>query len=173
MTIFGMRRAAVSDIDDVLAVLDEAAAWLRAQGVRQWPPHFRQEWIEPDVREGNTWLAVGEEAVLATVTLDWDDPLWADRPASAGYVHRLAVRRSAAGLGARLLDWAADTAASAGRGVLRLDCVASNGRLRSYYEAAGFRHCGDARVGAPPGSRADGPGVAVSRYERQVPARAR
>jgi hypothetical protein len=36
----------------VLAVLDEAVAWLAARGVAQWPAAFRPEWIEPalDVR---------------------------------------------------------------------------------------------------------------------------
>jgi GNAT superfamily N-acetyltransferase len=96
--------------------------------------------------------------------------LWADLPAPAAYVHRLAVRRIAAGLGSRLLDRAVGTAAAEGRQFLRLDCVASNRQLRDYYEAAGFPHRGDALVSGPPGRRADpGPAVVVSRYELELP----
>ena len=159
-----MRRAGPGDVADVLTVLDEVAGWLDERGVRQWPPRFEEEWVEPSVLAGETWLAVADAHVLATVTLDRADRLWADRPASATYVHRLAVRRVAAGLGARVLGWAATRAAAEGCRFLRLDCVASNRRLRDYYEAAGFRHRGDVEVTGPPGVRGEpGPAVGVSR----------
>jgi hypothetical protein len=41
------RRARPRQKDEVLAVLDESAAWLAAQGVRQWPGRFERAWIEP------------------------------------------------------------------------------------------------------------------------------
>jgi GNAT superfamily N-acetyltransferase len=98
--------------------------------------------------------------------VDWSDLLWGDADTAAGYVHRMAVRRQAAGLGPLLLDWAADTARQNRRHLLRLDCVASNGRLRTYYEARGFIHRGDVPVGGAPGQRFDdGPLTWVSRYE--------
>jgi GNAT superfamily N-acetyltransferase len=78
----------------------------------------------------------------------------------------MAVRRRAAGLGSVILAWAADVARQRGGGALRLDCVASNRRLRTYYEAAGFAHRGDVTVGGAPGQRRDeGPVTQVSRYE--------
>ncbi|MEO3804154.1 GNAT family N-acetyltransferase [Nonomuraea sp. B1E8] len=159
------RRAEKGQEDQVLAVLDECAAWLAAQGVRQWPDRFERAWIEPAVARGETWLAhIGDE-VAATVTLDWSDGLW-DDDGTAGYMHRMAVRRWAAGLGAHVLGWAADTTRGQGRARLRLDCVASNRRLRGYYESAGFVHRGDVAVGGPPGLREpDGPVTLVSRYE--------
>ncbi|TWF78749.1 acetyltransferase (GNAT) family protein [Pseudonocardia hierapolitana] len=165
-----MRRAGTGEIADVLAVLDEVAGWLDARGVRQWPPRFERVRVEPAVLAGETWLAVDDEHVLATVTLDRADRLWADHPASATYVHRLAVRRVAAGLGGRILGWAARRAAAEGCHYLRLDCVASNRRLRDYYEAAGFRHRGDVEVTGPPGGRGEpGSAVGVSRYELALP----
>jgi GNAT superfamily N-acetyltransferase len=161
-----MLRAGPREINDVLAVFDEVAAWLGERGVQQWPPRFEREWIEPALLAGDTWLAVDDGQVLATVTLDRADGLWVGLPAPAAYVHRLAVRRVAAGLGTRILDWAAATAAAEGRHYLRLDCVATNRRLRDYYAAAGFQHRGDVPVSGPPGGRAEpGPAVIVSRYE--------
>ena len=41
----------------------------------------------------------------ATITLDWSDHIWPDDQ-RAGHAHRTAVRRSAAGLGMELLEWA-------------------------------------------------------------------
>jgi hypothetical protein len=53
---------------------------------------------------------------------------------------------------------------------IRLDCVASNRKLRGYYERAGFRHCGDVEVRGAPGQRLlnGGTRVVVSLYERSL-----
>jgi hypothetical protein len=78
----------------------------------------------------------------------------------------MAIRRSAAGLGASLLDWATATTRALGCAHLRLDCVTSNKRLRFYSESKGFQHQGDVAVGGAPGQRADdGPVTSVSRYQ--------
>jgi len=160
------QRAASDRVDDVLSVLDEAAGWLGARGIRQWPARFEAAWVEEAISRGETWLVEAEGKVAGTVTVDWSDPLWADAGGTAGYVHRMAVRRWAAGLGAVILGWAADTARQQGAGMLRLDCVRSNLRLRSYYEERGFVHRGDVPVGGAPGQRQDdGPVTWVSRYE--------
>ncbi|WP_165949479.1 GNAT family N-acetyltransferase, partial [Kribbella turkmenica] len=135
-----LESATAADVGDLLAVLDEAAAWLRATGIEQWPERFESAWVEPAIEAGETWLARLDGVVAGTITLDWDDPLWSDVGGRAGYVHRMAVSRSAPGLGAALLDWSAATAAALGCPHLRLDCVTSNHRLRTYYESRGFHH---------------------------------
>jgi hypothetical protein len=161
--------AAPGQAGDVLAVLDEAAAWLEGRGIGQWPSRFEASWVEGALQRGETWLAMVGGTVSGTVTLDVSDPVWDGVPGAALYVHRMAVRRPAAGLGAVILGWAAGAARQQGREALRLDCVASNGRLRAYYEAAGFVHCGDVTVAGAPGQRLDeGPVTVVSRYEQRL-----
>jgi GNAT superfamily N-acetyltransferase len=135
--------ATSADADHVLAILDEAAAWLTARGIRQWPERWQQPWILPAIDRGETWLALSEHTPLGTMTLSWSDPAWPEPHGDAGYVHQLAVRRVASGLGSHLLAWAAQKVIGAGRGRLRLDCAASNHELRHYYEARGFVHRGD------------------------------
>ena len=158
--------AAPGQIDDVLSVLNEAADWLRARGIGQWPERFDPAWVDGAIDRGETWLVRVDGALSGTVTLDLADPIWSDVGGTAVYVHRMAVRRAAAGLGAVILAWAADAARQRGGQALRLDCVAFNPRLRAYYEAAGFVHRGDVTVAGAPGQRLDtGPTVLVSRYE--------
>jgi hypothetical protein len=96
-------RATSEDVSLVVAVLDEAAAWLVASGVRQWPDRFDPEWVKPSVERGETWLARVGGRTAGTVTLDWADELWVDHAGRAGYVHRLAVHRWAAGAGRAIL----------------------------------------------------------------------
>jgi len=69
-----------------------------------------------------------------------DKAYWPEAPAgSAYYVHRLAVRRAAAGRGwpQRMLDWAAQRARADGRNYVRLD-TELRPRLLQLYEANGF-----------------------------------
>jgi len=165
-----LHQADLSQIGEVLAVLDEAAEWLRSAEVQQWPRRFAAEWVAPDVEQGHTWLADLDGEPAATMTLTWSDPLWERDDGSAGYVHRLAVRRHAAGLGSHLLQCAVAEIHRRHRRFLRLDCVASNRRLRSYYERAGFQHCGDIEVGGAPGQRyGHPPRTVVSRYQLVLP----
>jgi hypothetical protein len=160
-------RVADRQTGEVLAVLDEAAAWLAGRGVTQWPERFERSWVEPSIARGETWLVRDADEVVATLTLDWSDPVWADDGRASGYLHRMAVRRHGAGLGRRLLGWAAGMTHVSGREFLRLDCVAANRGLRAYYAAAGFAHRGDVAVGGPPGRRdPGGPITVVSRFER-------
>lgn len=161
------RLAGFDQAADVLGVLDEAAAWLQSRGISQWPARFQVPHIARALGDGETWLVEVDDAVAGTVTLDWSDPLWSDVGGSAGYLHRMAVRRSASGLGAVILAWAAEAARQHGCDALRLDCVASNRQLCAYYEAAGFVHRGDVPVAGAPGQRLDhGPTILVSRYEQ-------
>ncbi|HEY6496278.1 MAG TPA: GNAT family N-acetyltransferase [Trebonia sp.] len=166
----GFAVADPGQVGDVLAVLDEAAAWLHGRGVEQWPARFEASWVEGAVRRGETWLVTAGGTVSGTVTLDRRDPAWDGLPGAAAlYVHRMAVRRPAAGLGAAILRWSADVALRQGLDALRLDCVASNGRLRAYYETAGFAYRGDATVAGAPGQRLSaGPVTVVSLYERPL-----
>lgn len=89
-------------------------------------------------RQGELFVAVTDEGTIAgTLTLLWSDPIfWGERD-DAGYVHRLAVRRSHAGIGRPLLDWA-DAVVGKRRAYLCVDVMSENVRLRRYYERLGF-----------------------------------
>jgi len=159
-------RVEARDVGSVLAVLDEVAERLDSKGVRQWPRRFQPSWVTPAIEEGHTWLVHLDGELAATITLEWADPMWGPDDGSAGYVHRLAVRRGASGLGLHLLRWAASEVCQRERSLLRLDCVTSNPMLRSYYESAGFQHGGDVEVGGAPGQRdTAAPLTLISRYQ--------
>ena len=66
-----IRRANSDEIDDVILVLDEVAAWLASVRVQQWPLRCRREWVSSSVEEGYTWLVHVDSRVAATQVLDW------------------------------------------------------------------------------------------------------
>jgi ribosomal protein S18 acetylase RimI-like enzyme len=139
--------ARAEELDEVVGVLSEAAAWLRSRGIEQWPSPYPTEWVAPSIERGETYLARENGEVAGTITLRWEDPaFWGEQPPVAGYVHGVAVRRKFAGRGPELLEWAADRVREADRDRLRLDCRTDNAELRAYYEQLGFEHRGDTTV---------------------------
>jgi predicted N-acetyltransferase YhbS len=133
-----LRRAQAGDLDAVLAVLNEAAGWLASRGVQQWPPRFDPAWLAGSVARGDAWLAEADGRAIGTVEFTRSDAAWGGRRGDSRYVHRLAVRREARGLGRLLLGWAGAEARRQECEWLRLDCVVGNAELRRYYERWGF-----------------------------------
>ncbi|WP_175439065.1 GNAT family N-acetyltransferase [Streptomyces vilmorinianum] len=141
------RQADDHDLDLLVRLFDGAAHWMVRNGIDQWKPgdktaeHFRAR-----ISTGEVWLASHGGRAVGAYELWWEDEqAWGPQPPVAGYVHRLMTDREAApaGSGRTVLAHAEGRIAAGGRAVARLDCVSSNPRLRTYYEAAGYTAVGD------------------------------
>jgi ribosomal protein S18 acetylase RimI-like enzyme len=163
--------ATPDQFEDVLAVLNSAAAWLIRNGHEdQWPTVFEhQGWRADKIRDqlaaGNVVLVWFDRFPIATVTLTtWADPdfahAWPSGPGDALYVLRLAVTdtarkltRGGPGIGAQLLDFAEYVARQRGLGRVRLDCSRDNLELHFYYLRHGFKTMGVVPVEQAPNRR--------------------
>jgi GNAT superfamily N-acetyltransferase len=163
-----IRPAGPDDVDAASAVLAEVTAWLQSKGIVQWPARFPTEFLLGCARRGELYVATTDGETVGTVTLQWSDPtFWGDR-ADAGFVHRLAVSRSHAGLGPAIMSWAEQQVMARGRRFLCLDTLSNNVRLRRYYEQLGFRIVGEI---AGPASHPTDPrlgGWRAALYEKEV-----
>lgn len=149
---FRVRQATVDDTEQVSGILQEAARWVEERGAPPWrDSELSPDRIASEVADGLYFLGVGAAGSLATMTFELEDPtVWPDVPAGrAAYIHRLAVRRSAAGgeCSSAMMQWAVDRTRSLGRQYLRLDCETARTRLRAVYERFGFHHHSDRQVG--------------------------
>jgi len=142
-----------SDAEAELAssILIEAADWLASRGQPLWSPeNLTPAKIRPAASVGTLYLAKLHEQAAGTFLILFEDPtFWPESKAGeALYLHKLAVRRWAAGQGlARaLLGFALGEARAAGRPLLRLDC-ALRPKLYALYESAGFQARGEGSVG--------------------------
>ena len=140
--------ATSAELDDVLDILNEAARWLASRGINQWPTDgFPRELIADDISRGEVYVARHERRAVGTFTLQWSDELfWPGAAEAAGYIHRIAVRRDARGLGTELIEYAERATAATGRKILRLDCFSGNEALCAYYERAGFVRRADIEI---------------------------
>lgn len=138
-----LRPALIADAPAILDLRDALADWHASRGISQWrrgqiPPSE----IEAQIADGQWHVLDGAAGIDAACrVLDEDPTFWEDSDtADAGYVHGLMVARSRSGegLGARVLDFAEGRIADRGWSSARLDCMAANPGLRSYYEGRGY-----------------------------------
>lgn len=131
----------------LVALYDAAARWMQASGIDQWKPGGKdEEHFRLRMKEGEVWFAETGGRIAGAYELWWqDEPAWGTQPPEAGYVHRLMVNREQApvGTGRTMLAHAERRIAEEGRDWARLDCLASNPQLRTYYEDAGYTVVGE------------------------------
>jgi GNAT superfamily N-acetyltransferase len=156
--ILQVRRGAADDFELILAMIDEAATWLRDkqtdQWARPWPSRAaRDERVRRGLRDGGTWIVEEHGVPIATITYrpTGNLRLWTrrERRQPSVYVSRLIVRRSHAGLGIgeALVDWAGLRALRDwGAQWIRIDVWTTNVALHNYYEKRGFHFCRVAEV---------------------------
>ena len=158
----------LSGVPQVLDILDEVAAHLRAKGVTgQWPASFtnplptdvernRPAELEQYAKLGQLWTFTNgyRGPVVSTMVVthlpDMDFAHWWPCGHSglfdARYVCRMAVRPMYSGnqVGAAMMDYAGWLARLAGVRFLRLDCSKTNTALHAHYESLGFTRVGTA-----------------------------
>ena len=151
-----IRRGGAGDADGVLALFDEAVAWMVARGqTGQWgsEPTSGNERMVARVRSwaagGGLWMAEeGGDAVGALVVGERPEHVHAAEEPEL-YVELLLSCRARAGerIGARLVEHAVALARADGVGLMRVDCWAGAPKLVAFYEAQGFVRDGTFDVG--------------------------
>lgn len=146
-TVIDFKPAQPDELALLMEILAEAAAWLHAKGIDQWPSPLPAHWqtrMATRIARGEMFTVGIVKNRFGIVGLSWSDAYWPD-DGQAGYVHRMAIRSAMHGqnLGSLMLFWAQQQVKKQGRRFLRLDCAAGNGRLRRYYEDQGFSYRGE------------------------------
>lgn len=150
-----IRPAADADLPAIISLRREAETWLAQAGIEQWTAKWQDvadQKAARNIRQHRTWAVLDQhDDIAATVTLGGpDEDLWHPQDGPALYLYKLIVtrRHGSKGLGALIVDWACDKAASWEYPWLRLDAWPANPALLGYYRAHGFA---DVRTACVPG----------------------
>ena len=134
------RRLDQSEIDDAVAILNAAADWLMARGIRQWTTTYPRELYQRAQDRGENFglFDGGRLVAIATVTSappEWEAEL---RGQHARWITKLAVAADChgRGLGRRLAEEMLEHLRREGAPRAWLDC--RNGPLVAFYESLGF-----------------------------------
>lgn len=132
--------AAETDLAAVFALIDTRIRWLAERGIHQWDSYweaFPEEHYRTAVRDGALFVLKREGRVTAVAALRREDGLWSDG-APALYIHNFAASPEHPGDGEEVLRRCEAIARAEGLEFLRLDCLAGNAALNTYYESRGF-----------------------------------
>jgi hypothetical protein len=162
-----VRYAEAGDAAACAAILAEAAAHMQLVGARAWDAaDIAADTIQAHIAAGELIVAESSGVIVASQLLQWRDTLfWPDRDDdAAGYLHKVAVRRSHSGGVATvpLVAFASEEAARRGKRFVRLDC-APLPKLMAVYERLGFTQIDFLKL---PELGAD---FRVARFEKSVP----
>ena len=153
-----IRKTRIEDIPAVIAIVDEAKAYFKAQGIPQWQNGTpNEEMIENDIAKGYSYVLIEDGEVIGTACIiEEADPDYSritegswlnDEPYTV--VHRIAVKSSCKGNGhaAKLLQYAEETALKNGWNNVRIDTHERNSSMRRLLSKNGFVQCGNVEIG--------------------------
>lgn len=147
MIELAIRSGGVDDESAVLALFDDAIAWLVQRGlVGQWgeqPLSARLDMttmVREMLTDNEIRIAEHDGAVVGVLAAGPSPPYAPSNPAPELYVLLLLSARRLSGnrIGARLLELAGEMARERGALMLRVDCWADSPALVKYYERHGF-----------------------------------
>jgi GNAT superfamily N-acetyltransferase len=151
MAELALRPGSPDDFAALLALFDEAVAWMVARGQPgQWGDRAFSERPEAiaRVREfaagPGLWIAERDGAPVGALIVGVHPPHVEPVAATELYIELLISSRAHAGngIGARLVRHARDLAIERGVDLLRVDCWAGAPTLVAWYERQGFRRSG-------------------------------
>jgi hypothetical protein len=149
-----LRVARADHPESSAAIIEEVAAWGAAAGFPSWipgsftgPDSRGIANLRGDIATGGLYLLWrGDDAVGTFSLLEHDPIFWPEAGDEALYLHRFAVRRSAAGAGRHAVEWCLAEAARRGRSFVRLDRLADNPGIGRYYARFGFVAVGEKEI---------------------------
>lgn len=157
-----IHRGGPGDATDLLALFDDAVAWLVGRGqTGQWGATpfselpARRARAEEWASGGGLWFANGPDSERAGALVVGDAPDYVP-PAEVPELYLVVLLTAPAwrgrGVGMRLIQHAARLARERGASRLRVDCWAGVPELPAAYERLGFTRVGGFEVGDWPGA---------------------
>jgi GNAT superfamily N-acetyltransferase len=142
-----IRRCEVEDIFDILNLFKIAALNLQTKGINYWnywldPPDHKLAWILDGLKAEEFNFVYHNNRLAAMYRLSTSDHLyWGEMNDTARYLHSFVVNPiyKGQGLGDLILDYIENDMIAQNVFILRLDCVAENSKLVSYYLSKGFK----------------------------------
>ena len=140
-----IRSVTSPEFESVYAILYGNAQWLLSKNILQWP----LEWLEsirPAIESSIdlgffSAIDINDQMAAVLEIRSAPEPLWQHDLAEALYIHKLAVDRKYSNreVGRKIIEALKTKAILDGKRYVRLDCVAHNNGLRTYYESCGFK----------------------------------
>ena len=151
--MYTLRKTTVSDIADVMTIIDQGKTYLKASGVNQWQNGYpNQAVINQDINVGYGYVLLKNDEIVATIALSFDGEAWYDDIQGGAWltsgdflvIHRMAVRADFRGtdVATELLCQAEELCISKGVTSIKIDTHPENMPMQKLVTKNGFQYCG-------------------------------
>lgn len=155
--VFDYRRANISDLSDIMAVLSDARDFLKSQGHDQWQSGYPSaDIIENDIKKGQCWVFEEDGKIISTLAIVPEvdpsyaviDGEWKNDTDSYVAVHRVAVAKThrSSGVAKNMLELARDLSYGWSCESVRIDTHPMNIPMQKLIKKCGFSRCGEIRL---------------------------
>ncbi len=151
-----VRKAKISEIDDLTNLVKQCGAHMRANGIVQWLEGYpNREIIEEDVRDESVYVLEEDGIIKSMVVLnekqdpEYQELNWLTSKDSKNLVvHRLATlpEYQGQGLGSIMMEFAEKLATEKGYDSIRLDTFSQNQGNISYYKKRDYIEIGNVNL---------------------------
>ncbi len=159
-----MRRVEIQDVSQLMEVYSDALEHANKVSHIDWPSPLTVDFVSELVATGELYC-FGDDRVLAAakVSTSPDTRIWKDGTNSSGlYIAKIATSRSVRGTKYFERNMLPGIITHADAEVpTRLDCLADNPKLKTFYSSIGFRAVGDITFYSEKQSK----NITVSRFE--------
>ncbi|MEO0570701.1 MAG: GNAT family N-acetyltransferase [Bacteroidota bacterium] len=147
-----IRRAKMSEIDDILEITGACAKFMIENGIYQWNEYYpSRKAFEHDIHRNELYVKLVEGSIVGGIVIsnlmdeEYVPVNWLTETGRNIYIHRLFVHPSNQGQGHALsmMDFAEKYAKMEGFISVRLDTFSQNKRNQKFYEARGYRRLDD------------------------------
>lgn len=137
-----LRRAEISDIDNILELYSERTTWFKNNGIKQWSKylehHPKDEFLQ-SIQAQTYYILEKNNHIIAGFELSTDSKYWEDNVTLAFYIYKLVTKVGYKNIGNIVFEICKSMARNNGKKYLRLDCLQSNKKLNDIYENHGFK----------------------------------
>ncbi len=143
-----IRKANVSEIEQIITITRACAANMIEQNIFQWNEQYPTlEAFENDSKRNELYVLTFSEEIIGSLVIstlkdeEYNDVSWLTEDANNYYIHRLAIHpeHQRKGYAKKLMDFAEATAKENNATSVRLDTFSQNHRNQKFYEARGYQ----------------------------------
>lgn len=153
MFVYILRKTTKTDIQQVMAIINQGKTYLKASGVDQWQNGYPNEAvINEDIANGYGFVLTVDNEIVATVALSFDGEPWYDDIRDGAWltnddflvIHRMAVSEQARGteVASELLRHAEKLCRNQGVSSIKIDTHPENIPMQKLVSKNGFAYCG-------------------------------
>lgn len=148
------RKSKVSDIPEIMRIINQAKTYLKSQGIDQWQNGYPNEnVINNDINNDESYVVIKDDKIIGTTVISFNEEVtynditngeWLTNDKCA-VIHRIAVDNNCKGLGLskEIIKYAQTLCLERNIHSIKIDTHEKNISMQNSLKKNNFQYCGD------------------------------